>query len=265
MGGCQRLWNIIQKQDSKQGIKSNARLPSFGRETESWIKWWNRVLQGLWLTKRSGKRLWNLLRVRWGMITAWRGQLLGVNKSVNLEMGSVEVKQIDRGSSKIKRPTSHLSNPIDKTSTEVQVKTPQPIGETNHDSIKVELISAGMVYAFLIHRLFFWKRSTMNITTSIIRIRAFSPRKLITYPAVLKMKLTIEPMRPWRIPATLPPRVLKPFPTPLTTNLRPFVSALTTTPLCSDCEYNSWLRIHTSWRCFSLSLSEVPSSSLLSF
>ena len=77
----------------------------------------------------------------------------------------------------------------------------------------------------------------MNITTSIIRIRAFSPRKLITYPAVLKMKLTIEPMRPWRIPATLPPRVLKPFPTPLTTNLRPFVSALTTTPLCSDCEY----------------------------
>ena len=74
---------------------------------------------------------------------------------MNLEMGSVEVKQIDGGSSKIKRPTSHLSNPIDKTSTEVQVKTPQPIGETNHDIIKVELISAGMVYAFLIHRLFF--------------------------------------------------------------------------------------------------------------
>ena len=74
---------------------------------------------------------------------------------MNLEMGSVEVKQIDGGSSKIKRPTSHLSNPIDKTSTAVQVKTPQPIGKPNQDINKVELISAGMVYAFLIHRLFF--------------------------------------------------------------------------------------------------------------
>ena len=44
---------------------------------------------------------------------------LGFNKSVNLEMKSVEVKQMDGGSSKINRPTSNPSDKINATSTEV--------------------------------------------------------------------------------------------------------------------------------------------------
>ena len=65
--------------------------------------------------------------------------------------------------------------------------------------IEVGLISAGLVSAFLIDRLFFWKRSTMNMATPIVRGHAFWARKLITDPAVLKMKPTIEPIRPGRI------------------------------------------------------------------
>ena len=78
---------------------------------------------------------------------------LGVNKTVNLEMRSVGVKHVDGGSSKITRPTSQPSNPINKTSTEVQVKKSPPtndVGETNNDIIKVGLISARLVSAFLI-------------------------------------------------------------------------------------------------------------------
>ena len=83
---------------------------------------------------------------------------LRVNKTVNLEMRSVGVKHVDGGSSKITRSTSQPSNPINKTSTEVQVKKSPPtndVGETNNDIIKVGLISARLVSAFLIHRLFF--------------------------------------------------------------------------------------------------------------
>ena len=80
------------------------------------------------------------------------------------------------GSSKINRPTSYPSNPVSKTLTEVQVKTPPRLDETrstsdsesNYDIIKVGLISAGLVSAFLIHRLFFLKRSTMNMTAPTI-------------------------------------------------------------------------------------------------
>ena len=69
---------------------------------------------------------------------------------------------------------AHPSNKINKTSTEVQVKTKSSSGEkrspsgqgplrgsstrdseTNHDMVKVGLISAGLVSAFFIHRLFF--------------------------------------------------------------------------------------------------------------
>ena len=88
---------------------------------------------------------------------------VGVNKSVNLEMKIVGVRHMNGGSSKINRPTSNPSNPVNKTITEVQVKAPPRLDETrstsdsesNYDIIKVGLISAGLVSAFLIHRLFF--------------------------------------------------------------------------------------------------------------
>ena len=108
--------------------------------------------------------------------------------------------------------------------------------------VKVGLITAGLVSAVLngslrdpwlqvFHCLFFWKRSTMNTVTLIIRSHAFWPTKLITDPAVLKMKPIIEPIRPGRIAAILLPRVLKPFPIPLATNFRPLLKALTIFPI----------------------------------
>ena len=69
------------------------------------------------------------------------------------------------------------------------------------------------------------------MATPNFRGHAFCPRKLITDPAVLKMKPTIEPMRPGRIPAILLAIVLSPSPTPLTTDFRPLVSALIFTPI----------------------------------
>ena len=44
-------------------------------------------------------------------------------------------------------------------------------------------------------------------------------------------EVNFEPMRPGRISVILLQRVLKPFPTPFTTNLRPYVSALTITSI----------------------------------
>ena len=44
---------------------------------------------------------------------------LGVNKSVNLEIQSFGVKQMNGSSSKINRPTSNPSDKINATSTEV--------------------------------------------------------------------------------------------------------------------------------------------------
>ena len=80
-------------------------------------------------------------------------------------------------------------------------------------------------------RFFFLNLSTVNTATPRIRSQAFLPRKLITDPAVLKMKLTIAPIRPGKIPAIFFPSSLSPFPTPVVTVLSPFVSELTITPI----------------------------------
>ena len=82
-------------------------------------------------------------------------------KSVNLEKKSVRVRHMNGGSSKINRPTSKAfgrvlkkpSNKINKALTEVQVKTPPRLDEINHDMVKIGLISAGMVSAFLVESL----------------------------------------------------------------------------------------------------------------
>ena len=56
-----------------------------------------------------------------------------------------------------------------------------------------------------------------------------------------------EPEKPGRIPTILLPRVLKkPFPTPLTTDSRPLVNALTMTLIASFFQQQLRLRIHTS-------------------
>ena len=67
---------------------------------------------------------------------------LGVNKSVSLEVKSVGVRHVNEGSSKIHRLISYPSKPISKTSTEVQVRTPPRLDETNHGIIKVGLFGS---------------------------------------------------------------------------------------------------------------------------
>ena len=49
---------------------------------------------------------------------------------------------MNEGSSKIHRLISYPSKPISKTSTEVQVKTPPRLNETNHGIIKVGLFGS---------------------------------------------------------------------------------------------------------------------------
>ena len=71
----------------------------------------------------------------------------------------------------------------------------------------------------------------MKTATPRIRSQAFLPRKLITDPAVLKIKLTIVSIRPGRICAIFFPSSLSPFPTPVATDLSHFVSESTITPI----------------------------------
>ena len=99
---------------------------------------------------------------------------LGVNKSVNLEIKSVEVEQMDWSSSKINRPIFLPSDKLMRLHLRFRrrkkslnkdkvVRSPSSSlyglsfseSETNHDMAKVRLISTGLVSAFLIHRLFF--------------------------------------------------------------------------------------------------------------
>ena len=100
------------------------------------------------------------------------------------------------------------------------------------------------------------------MATPIIRSHAFWPRKLITDPAVLKLKPTIKSMRPGRIAAILPPRVLKPSPTPLATDFRPCQCAHNHSNRCSDYHDNSWYceTVFLEHVSHSLSLCEVPNS-----
>ena len=108
----------------------------------------------------------------------------------------------------------------------------------------------------------------MNTATPRIRSQAFLPRKLITDPAVLKMKLTIAPIRPGRIPAIFFPSSLSPFPTPVATVLSPFVSELTITPITVPTARNTAATVNPYFLKMFLTFSPsetLSSSSSLSF
>ena len=94
------------------------------------------------------------------------------------------------------------------------------------------------------------------------------PRKLITDPAVLKIKLTIAPIRPGSIPAIFFPSSLSPFPTPAATVLSPFVSESTITPITVPTARNTAATVNPYFlkMLLTFSLSEsLSSSSSLSF
>lgn len=129
---------------------------------------------------------------------------------------------------------------------QIKIKHRAQARETNYDMVKVSLISAGLVLAFLIHHFLFWNHSTMNIATPRIRSHAFWLRKLITDSAALDMKPMIKLIRLGRIAANLPPRVLKPSQTPLATDIRPFPTAKTTAEIVRPYFLNMFLIF--SWR-----------------
>ena len=108
----------------------------------------------------------------------------------------------------------------------------------------------------------------MNTATTRIRSQAFLPRKLITDPAVLKIKLTIAPIRPGSIPAIFFPSSLSPFPTPVATDLSPFVSESMITPITVPTAKNTAVTVNPYFlkMFLTFSLSEtLSSSSSLSF
>ena len=108
----------------------------------------------------------------------------------------------------------------------------------------------------------------MNTATPRIRSQAFLPRKLITDPAVLKIKLTIAPIRPGSIPAIFFPSSLSPFPTPVATVLSPFVSELTITPITVPTARNTAATVNPYFLKMFLTFSRsetLSSSSSLSF
>ena len=108
----------------------------------------------------------------------------------------------------------------------------------------------------------------MKTATPRIKSQAFLPRKLITDPAVLKIKLTMDPIRPGSIPAIFFPRSFSLFPTPVATVLSPFVSESTITPIIVPTAKNTAAVVNPyflkMFLTFSLSES-LSSSSSLSF
>lgn len=76
----------------------------------------------------------------------------------------------------------------------------------------------------------FITRSKRKAATARINSQACFSRKLITWPAVRKTKLTTAPRRPGRMSAFFLASVLRPFPTPLATSFRPFEGELRRTP-----------------------------------
>ena len=108
----------------------------------------------------------------------------------------------------------------------------------------------------------------MNTATPRIKSQAFLTRKLITDPAVLKIKLTIAPIRPGSIPAIFFPRSFNPFSTLVATDFSPFVSESTITPITVPTAKNTAVTVNPYFfkMLLTFSLSEtLSSSSSLSF
>ena len=134
--------------------------------------------------------------------------------------------------------------------------------------LPLPFIECSDLIILLNQRFFFLNLSTIKTGTPRIRSQAFLPRKLITDPAVLKIELTIASIRPGSIPAIFFPSSLSPFPTPVATDLSPFVSELTITPITVPTAKNTAVTVNPYFLKIFLTfyLSEsLSSSSSLSF
>ena len=110
-----------------------------------------------------------------GSVSGYNNQLrqatpnmkLGVNNSVNLETKKVGVRLMDGEKSKIDRPTSHPSNPIQanpiqanpiqkdqKTFQPPQTKLQKNKSEENHEILKVGVFMGAAISAFAVYRKF---------------------------------------------------------------------------------------------------------------
>ena len=83
---------------------------------------------------------------------------LGVNSDVNVALKNVGVRNMDGGSSKNNRPTSHPSNPVEKQNeSQEKEESNQDSGgvdDSRHETLKSGVIIAASLGAFAIYRIF---------------------------------------------------------------------------------------------------------------
>ena len=129
---------------------------------------------------------------------------LGVSNHVNQGTKKAALKLMAGGPSKINPPNSHPSNPIHKQATEAQglakpapppPPSPTPPASSKQNPCGSWLPGSRRLYCL---RLLLINLSMKKATTARMSSQACSARKEKTWPAALKMKLTIEPMSPGR-------------------------------------------------------------------
>ena len=114
---------------------------------------------------------------------------------------------------------------------------PDPAPATTSHDINKTLIVVGVVVLegllvwkiFVLEEPFHQKGNHTGINSQVCLAR-----KEMTCPAALKVKLTIEPMRPGRIETIFLPIVCSPFPMPLPNLFRALVNAPITTPIVTS-------------------------------
>ena len=151
---------------------------------------------------------------------------LGVNNNVNTETKKVGVRLMDGGHSKVNVPNSHPSNPIHK-----EAMKGQGMGGRKKEAPNKHACSA---------------------------------RKEMTCPAALKMKLTIEPIRPGNNEAAFLPISFRPFPTALIADFNAVIILSTTAPMTKLAAKTTACKVHPYFLNISLTLSQRGRATSLS-
>ena len=192
------------------------------------------------------------------------GMKLGVNNDVNRESHKASLKLMAGGPSKINPPNSHPSNPIHKQATEAQglvvkkkpttTQTPATNTQTLATTTQTPATDTSPKTNNGPRRSASCKQGTcgcgcacfgrpgclgeniMSLSPPLldesfdqeghhsISSQVFLPRKETTCPAVLKMKLTVVPMRPGRMEAYFLPIFLRLFPTVFVALFKTFIA-----------------------------------------
>ena len=145
---------------------------------------------------------------------------LGVNNHVNQDTKKASLKLMAGGPSKVNPPNSHPANPVHKQATEAQgiahPATQPATPATPSATPPAQPATPATTEPVDSHR----------VNKALIAVGALaligSARKEKTWPAALKMKLTIEPMSPGRREPSFLPIAWSPCPTAFVPALSPF-------------------------------------------